>query len=170
MIKNSNLKYLTSCNDLDFYEFKTSLFNYFAINMAYYEKLFSRRIRETMDYIKGGYHVVYIARKDILLGYGIVVKGGGRYKFCTKRDNVICSLWVQPEFRGKGYLNTLLTVLSDKKIFPCNNFYEYIAHSNIASIKGAEKNNFRKISNAEYVGIFHNVKTNSDGHLGIYKK
>lgn len=154
MIKNSNLKYLTSCNDLDFYEFKTSLFNYFAINMAYYEKLFSRRIRETMDYIKGGYHVVYIARKDILLGYGIVVKGGGRYKFCTKRDNVICSLWVQPEFRGKGYLNTLLTVLSDKKIFPCNNFYEYIAHNNIASIKGAEKITLEKFLMLNMLAFF----------------
>lgn len=154
MIKNSNLEYLTSCNDLDFYEFKTSLFNYFAINMAYYEKLFSRRIRETMDYIKGGYHVVYIARKDILLGYGIVVKGGGRYKFCTKRDNVICSLWVQPEFRGKGYLNTLLTVLSDKKIFPCNSFYEYIAHNNIASIKGAEKITLEKFLMLNMLAFF----------------
>lgn len=154
LIKNSNLKYLTSCDDLDFYEFKTSLFNYFAINMAYYEKLFSRRIRETMDYIKGGYHVVYIARKDILLGYGIVVKGGGRYKFCTKLDNVICSLWVQPEFRGKGYLNTLLTVLSDKKIFPCNNFYEYIAHNNIASIKGAEKITLEKFLMLNMLAFF----------------
>ena len=77
MITDSRLKYCVSFSGLDFYEYEVRLGRYFFIPMAYYEKLWTRKVRETMDYIRGNYHVYYIAKGNELIGYGTIVRGGG---------------------------------------------------------------------------------------------
>ena len=50
MITDKRLQYLETVEECDFYKFTPSLFHYFYTPMAYYERLFSRTVRETLDY------------------------------------------------------------------------------------------------------------------------
>lgn len=171
MIKDKKLEYITSVDELDFYRYKARLFNYFYTPMAYYEKLFSRMVRETIDFVRGNYNVVYMAKGEELVGYGVVTRGGGRNKFCTKNDIVLCSLWVQPEFRGNGYGNKLVYVLSSKLGITYENAYEYIPNNNTPSIKVAERNGFVKVGNAHRKSKgLKSISMDEKGHLGIYIK
>lgn len=54
MITGKRLQYLESIGDFDFYKFRPTLFHYFFTPMAYYERLFSRTVRETFDFVRGG--------------------------------------------------------------------------------------------------------------------
>ncbi len=170
MIDNKELTYLTTVDGIDFYRYRTRLFHYFYTPMAYYEKLFTRCIRETLDYLRGGYAVIYMAEGDTLLGYGVVTRGGGRSRFCTPRDIVLGSLWVQPEARGRGLANTLIRGLSECCGFVYEAAYEYIRHDNLPSVKAAERNGFVKVANASHRGLLRSVVQDPKGHLGIYRK
>ena len=44
MINDKKLIYLKQIEGIDFYKYKAKFFNYFYTPMAYYEKLFSRKI------------------------------------------------------------------------------------------------------------------------------
>lgn len=170
MICDKNLKHATTVDQVDFYEYKVRLFSYFYTPMAHYEKLLSRTLRETLDYVRGNYKVVYMGIGDKLIGYGVITRGGGRNRFCTKQDLVLCSLFIRPEHRGHGYANTLVKVLSTGMGIKHQRVYEYIRHDNIPSIMVAQANGFLKISNASYRGLMKNVVKTQDGHLGIYEK
>lgn len=170
MLNDKRLIYLATVDGIDFYRYRSSLFRYFYTPMAYYEKLFTRCIRETLDYLRGGHNVVYMARGDKLVGYGVVTRGGGRNRFCTGRDIVLGSLWVQPEARGQGLGNTLIRGLTDHCGFVYENAYEYIRHDNLPSVKAAEHNGFVKVANATHRGLLRSVFVAEDGHLGIYRR
>lgn len=142
---------------------------FFYPPMAYYENLFSRTIRETWDYFKGNYQVIYIAKNNTLLGYGTIVRGGGRYRFCTSNDVILCNLWIQPEHRGKGLGYILVQGLLKCIDFSYENVYEFIQHDNVASINVALKNGFVKVFNAQCKGIFRNIIHDDNGSMGIYK-
>lgn len=169
MIRDKKLKYLKQIEGIDFYEYKTKLFDYFYVPMAYYEKLFSRKIRETLDYIRGGYRVIYMARYDKIVGYGIVTKGGGRNKFATNKDVVFNSLYISPDERGKGLGNVLVGAFLRELGIKYDKAYEYIRNDNIPSVKAAEKNGFVKVSCAKRQGVLQNIVASDEGVLGIYE-
>ncbi len=112
MITDKRLQYIKSTGDVDFYKFRPTLFRYFYKPMAYYERLFSRTVRETLDFLRGGYYLVYLAIDDHLVGYGTVVRGGGRYRFCTSKQRILCNIFIKEEERGKGYSNILVEYTS----------------------------------------------------------
>lgn len=170
MLHDKRMQYLKTVDGVDFYCHRVSLFHYFYTPMAPYERLFTRMIRETLDYCRGGYAVVYMARGNTLLGYGVVTRGGGRNRFCTRRDIVLGSLWVQPAARGQGLANILIHGLSEELGFSYQSAYEYIRHDNVPSILAAERNGFVKVANARHVGLLRSVVEAEDGHLGIYRK
>ncbi len=170
MIEDKNLTYLGTFDGIDFYRYRTRLFRYFYCPMAYYEKLFSRMVRETIDFVRGGYHVIYIAQNDRLVGYGIVTKGGGRNRFCTADDIVLNSLWVMPKARGNGFANLLYRVLTSELGVSYDKAYAYIRPDNQASIKAALRSGFVKVANASRKGILRSVVIDPNGRLGIYEK
>ena len=166
MIVDKQLIFLKTVEGLDYYEFKPRFLRYYYTPMAYYEGLFSRIIRESFDYIRGGYRVFYFGEKDKLIGYVTIVKGGGRYRFCTSCDSVFCNLFILDAYRGKGYSSKLISLLSqqiDRKL------YAFIRHDNYASIRCFERLGYTKVFNAEYK-LFHFVVLNAKGHLGVYTK
>ncbi len=169
MINDRRLVYLKQIEGIDFYKYKASLFNYFYTPMAYYENLFSRKIRETLDYVRGGYNVIYMARENKIVGYGIITKGGGRNKFATARDVVFNSLYIDPDERGKGLGNILVGAFLHDIGIKYESAYEYIRNDNIPSIKAAEKNGFVKVSNAKRQGFLQNIVRSDNGVLGIYE-
>lgn len=168
MIRDKKLIHLVQVDGVDFYRYKAKLFNYFYTPMAYYEKLFSRTIRETLDYIRGKYNVIYLAKDDVLVGYGIVTRGGGRNKFATKYDVVFNSLYIVPEERGNGLGNLMINVFLHKLNIEYDTAYEYIRHDNIPSVKVAENNGFIKVSNAVRSGKLQNIIVSENGPIGIY--
>lgn len=170
MMQDKRMKYIQSVDGLDFYEYKARLFSYFYQTMAGYETLVTRQLRETIDYVRGNYKVIYMGVGNILVGYGVITRGGGRNRFSTTRDIVLCSLYVKPECRGKGYGNTLVKVLSTGLGLNHCNVYEYIRHDNFPSIKVALTNGFVKSGNATYKGWLKSIVPSDDGTLGIYIK
>lgn len=169
MNNDKKLVFLKQIEGIDFYRYKATLFNYFYKPMAYYEKLFTRKVRETLDYIRGGYTVIYIARENKIIGYGIITRGGGRNKFCTKQDVVFNSLYIEPEERGKGYGNLMVGAFLNELGIKYNKAYEYIRNDNVASVKAAERNGFVKVSAAKREGFLQNIVSCDDGVLGIYE-
>ena len=170
MIQDKKLKYLKTVDGIDFYEYRVRLFSYFYSTMAGYEKLMTRMLRETIDYLRGDYKVVYMGIDDSLVGYGVITRGGGRNRFCTKQDIVLCSLFVRSEMRGKGYAKTLVKVLSTGLGIKHRAVYAYIRHDNAPSIKANVGNGFVKVGNATTRGILKSIVPAENGRLGIYKK
>lgn len=170
MIKNKHLAYCTTLSGVDFYEYKVKLFSYFYTPMAYYENLFSRKIRETIDFLRGNYHVYYIAKDNNLIGYGTVVKGGGRYRFSSAKDIILCNFGIQPQYRGRGYSSILYQGLLEKMDLKYEKAFAFITHDNTPSIKSAQKNGFVKTANASRKGIVNFIVVDPNGYLGIYQK
>ncbi len=171
MIYDKALIYLGTENGIDCYKFKARPLKYFYTPMAYYENLKSRTVRETIDYFRGGYNVIYLAVDDKLIGYGTITRGGGRNKFCTKDDAVICNLWIQPDERGKGYgkkLDIILTRYAESHFK--GKTYMYIHNENLPSKKAAEYAGFVKVANATRRGRFVNIVNCEKGNLEIYCK
>ena len=111
-----------------------------------------------------------MAVEDQLRGYGIITRGGGRNRFCTRADAVLCSLYVVPSQRGKGYANVLVRVLSEIAAEYAEGIFEYIKPDNIPSVKAAEANGLQKMGNAAFFGRLKLIKRDPAGPLVIYKK
>lgn len=169
MINDKKLKYLTSIDGVDYYQYKSRLFHYYYIPMAEYEQLLSHKIRQTINFISGS-SVIYIAKNNKLLGYGVVSRGGGRMKFSTKKDIVLGPLWIQPDVRGEGVGSKLIRALTSELGYKYEKAYEYISDSNLPSINAAKRNGFIKIGNAKQYGLLHSVVYDPNGSIGIYKK
>ncbi len=172
-MENKKLVFLKNRNGLDFYEYRARLFNYFPPpRMAPYEKLFTRCIRETLDYIRGKYHVIYCAVGDNLVGHATIVRGGGiRYGFCTKNDAVLVNLWIQENERGKGYASSLVGfVIEYAKTLEYENTYAFVRHDNQASKKSMINNGMELVYSACVKGCLHRFTISEDGEHGIYKK
>lgn len=170
MITDKSLRFLKTQDGIDFYRFHARLFHYFYIPMAEYEGLRSRMIRETIDLLRGRYRVIYMAMGDQIIGYGIITRGGGRNRFCTRRDAVLCSLYVDPSQRGKGCGRTLVRVLSQLAGVWAKGLYEYVKPDNLPSVRAAEANGFRKIGTAAFFGRLKLIKPDPQGPLHIYWK
>ena len=138
--------------------------------MAGDEKLLSRQLRETLDYIRGNYKVVYMAVADSLIGFGVITRGGGRNIFCSSRDIVLRSLFVRPDARGKGYGRMLVQVLATGCGLKHEKVYAYIRPDNDASIKTALANGFAKVGTATYKGLLKRIVLSKNGSVDIYRK
>lgn len=165
MIEDKYIKFITSISDVDIYEYSARFLRYFYCPMAYYETLLSRKIRETLDFVRGDYRVFYIARGDKMVGCCTIVKGGGRYRFCSKEDRVFCNLFIREDERKKGYSSLLVSFLTE--YLQAKNLCAFIRHNNTASIKCFLKLGYVKVADASY-NRFHVVSVNPKGHLGIY--
>ncbi len=155
---------------INYYLFKCRLFKYFYTYMAYYEKLPRRFLRETLDFIRCKYKVIYMEVNGKLAGYGTIVRGGGaRYTFSSGQDAVICNVWIEPEFRGKGLSNHLVSfLLNYAKKYVLGDIYSYIHKDNLASQAIFTKLGFTKISTATRVSKIHKIVKSEKGKLGIY--
>lgn len=169
MVDNKKLELIFQDGELDYYRFLANPFRYFYTPMAPYESLLSRMVRESLDYIRGGYTPIYQFEGDRPVGYATIVKGGGKYKFCSPDDIVICNVWVDELHRGKGLSRKLISAIISNCGLTYKNAYAFIRHNNPASIKCFEKNDFRKIGNCTKIGLLHKYVECAEGSLGIYK-
>ena len=169
MMQDPKLSYLESADSLDFYRYHCRFLRYFYTPMAYYEKLLTRQIRETIDYVRGNYSVIYMFRGDTPVGYGVITRGGARNRFCTKEDAVLCSIWIQPEERGKGYSKPLIRTLAKYAAQNARDIYEYINFKNIPSIRAAEACGLRLAGQAVHGGLLQTVVPVEKGTHGIYR-
>lgn len=171
MIDDRKLSHIGSVGDIDIYEFKARLFRYSYLYMAEYEKNLSHKIRITLSYLRGGYRIFYLARNKTIVASGTIEKGGGRYKFCSNEDLILCSLWVAENSRGKGIGRLLVKSLIKIAENDCKgDIYEYIHPNNIASITLALDNGFIKKGSAKTIGLFKKMVETDNGTMDIYRK
>ena len=71
-------------------------------------------------------------------------------------------------YQGNGFATKLVHSILFNLEIKYENAYEYISNSNIASIRVAKKNGFKKINNAIMKGFFREVVVSIDGEYGIW--
>ncbi len=168
MSMNKNkLQYLGSLNGYDCYLYKASLFDYFYTTISPHENKLPRKIRETLDYIRGGYKVLYLFEEEKPVAYLTLVKGGGRYSFSKKTDMILCNVWVDVSSRGKGIASLIYKAATTLIDLHCDYIYAFIRDSNIPSIKAAMKNGFKKNANLMLTKT-KKYKIVAEGKLGLY--
>lgn len=170
MLQHKQLKYINSFEDVDYFLFKPRLFRcYFSGYSAYQKSTILHTIRMMIELLDGGYRVYYMALGNEIVGYGVVASGGRRLKCSDKKDVVLGPLWVCPEHRGKGLASKLVHTLLNNLGIKYKSAYEYIAKTNTASIKVAEKNGFVNIGAASMTGAMRNVRLNPNGDYFVFR-
>lgn len=144
ILKNKRVTFLGRYSDVDFYRYTPSLFkpyymDYPAEDHPNYEGRLVHKIRMMMEYLRGGYEVIYMVVDGKVVGHLVIANGGRRLAISEKEDIVLGPIFVSPDWRGKG-IGTIgiRTVLHDLDI-PYRYAYEFIKDGNIASIRTVEK-------------------------------
>lgn len=170
MLQHKQLTYINSIENVDYFLFKPKLLKcYFTDYSSYQKNTILHTIRMMIELLCGGYSVYYMALDNEIVGYGVVASGGRRLKCSDKKDVVFGPLWVCPEHRGKGLANKLVHSLLNNLGIKYKSAYEYIAKSNTASIKAAEKNGFVNIGTASMTGAMRNVRLNQNGGYFVFR-
>lgn len=172
-----HLRYLYTENGIAFYEFNPSFLHFYHHFMAPYERRLKHLVRDTWDYFRSfnirnekRYCAIYLYIGKKAVAYGFILKGGGRYQFCSDKAVVFGIIWVNPEERGNGYAALLLKAMLGHSICENKEIYAYIRHNNLASIKSFLNVGFQYIGEADNQGFLHKiVPVRSDGFFGIYK-
>lgn len=174
ILKNKRVTFLGRYSDVDFYRYKPSLFkpyymDYPAEDHPNYEGRLVHKIRMMMEYLRGGYEVIYMVVDGKVVGHLVIANGGRRLAISEKEDIVLGPIFVSPDWRGKG-IGTIgiRTVLRDLDI-PYRYAYEFIKDGNIASIRTVEKNGYQFVCRAEEKGLLKNLITCPEGSFIVYR-
>ncbi len=168
MIENKRLKFIKSIDGYDFYFFYPSLAKWYYKN---YDKLHvSRWIRLFIEYIsKESYFVVYIAKKDEILGYCLVAPGGRRIKCSAHKDIVLGPYYIREEYRGKGYSKYLINAIIRNLGIEFENAYDYIHYTNLPSIKASEACGLQQCQRVNIVGKTRKLIEDPTGEYIVYR-
>ncbi len=134
---------------------------------------FHHKCRMFIDLLLRCYiYCYYIYYDNKICGHVVVCRGGGRMKFCCKKDIIIGPIWVIPRYRGLGLATLSINIILNNIKLEYLNAYEIIYHENIASIKVAKKNNFVFVGNGvkKYSLIYCNFSSKSNMEIYKYKK
>ncbi len=168
---NKTLKYITTSDGLDIYQYNGTFFNpFFKGEKGFGKRTLKNSIRMSCLSIIEPYQVYYARDKEETVGFAVVSRGGKRLSCSTREDIILGPIVIRKDKRGLGYGTRLIhAVLNDLDI-RYKNAYEFIHDGNIASIRSAEKNGYLYVCKGVYQGLLKNVVTNDNGNLLIYKK
>lgn len=126
---------------------------------------FVRRMRLLLEYLsKGSYKVYYLEVNGRIVGYNVFARGGRRLKCSTQHDIVSGPSYVLPQYRGRGYIVTLLKLGIKYAGNGFNNVYAWIAKDNISSIKAYQKAGFEIVNRELKIeGIMRTLKETEVG-------
>lgn len=159
---------------IDFYRYSPTLFQpYFVDYPAQEQPPYASRpvhkIRMMLEYLRGGYQVIYMARGNRILGHIVVARGGRRLKISTPEDIVIGPIFVSPALRGQGIGTIGIRTVLKKLGLQYRCAYEFIAAENTASIRTVEKNGYVLAGRVKESGFLRNLVESEDGNLLVYR-
>lgn len=141
---DKRLTFVGTYGDVEFYKYSPSLLKPYYTDYPQeshpdYEKHTAHKIRMLLEYIFGGYSVYYMFSDGEVAGHIVIANGGRRLTVSTKEDVVLGPIFISPDMRGRGFGTLgIKTLLNDLEL-EYRYAYEFIAESNIASIRTAEK-------------------------------
>lgn len=163
--------FLDRVKGVDFYIYTPTIFHQY--NKCYKKKeepeywnSIRHRIRMFVQHITYGYSVVYMFSENQILGHIVVSRGGRDFLKTTKDDIVLGPIWINPNFRGRGFGTIGIDFVLNSKKIKYNRAFERISPTNVASIRTVEKNNFKffgKVSQNKNKVFF-----DSNGQLAAY--
>ena len=107
-----------------------------------------------------GSAIIYMKKKDEIVGYCLLEPGGGRYPDISVNDIVISPYVIKEEQRGKGYGTELLSavknIINNKK-----KIYAMVKKDNIPSVRAMEKAGYSRIAFADVSGFLRKYSFNS---------
>lgn len=144
------------------YEYNPTLLAPYYCNME--PMRFVRRIRLLDEYLKSGrYKVYYLAMDKVLIGYAVLAPGGRRLTYSSKQDIVCAPIFIDPQYRNKGYARLLKHLAFMYCTYPFEYNYGFIEKTNIASIKSVEKMGYEKVGELKVVGVTRKLVPVEDG-------
>lgn len=162
------------CEGIDFYQYSPTLFRPYFMDYPKqdhppYESRVVHRVRMMMEYLRGGYSVIYMVRNDHILGHLVVARGGRRLKVSTKKDIVIGPIFVSPHLRGKGIGTIGIRAVLKELGLQYRFAYEFIKDNNAASIRTVEKNGYHFVGRVKESGLMKNLIPAVDGDYVVYR-
>ena len=159
---------------IDFYRYTPTLLQpYFMDYPKQEQPPYTRRVihkvRMMLEYLRGGYQVVYMIRDHNILGHIVVAPGGRRLKISTPEDIVIGPIWVSPTLRGQGIGTIGIRTVLKKLGLQYRYAYEFIAADNTASIRTVEKNGYVLACRVKESGILRNLVESPEGDFLVYR-
>ncbi|MBR6027690.1 MAG: GNAT family N-acetyltransferase [Clostridia bacterium] len=167
----SDLTFIREVDSLRYYRYEPRLFRwYHAGYPEYAAPTASHQARMLIEYLQGGFHVIYMAdATDEVLGYLVVAPGGRRLTCSAKEDIVLGPIWIRPSKRGQGLgtrgIHAVLHDLGETY----RDAWEYIKTDNIASIRSVEKNGFTLMGHGVEKGPLRRVYPADEGADLIYR-
>ena len=90
-LNHKRMIFVGNHESIDFYKYSPSLLKHYYMdypieNHPIYEKRIIHRVRMMLEYIRGGYNVIYMAKDDEIIGHIVVARGGRRLEISTNND------------------------------------------------------------------------------------
>ena len=150
------------------YEYTPTLFAPLYCN---FEPLkIARRLRLLGEYLREGrYKVYYLSVDGVLVGYNILAPGGRRLSFSTSRDIVSGPAVIDPDHRNKGYFKLLKPLCYLYCAYDYEYVYNWVAKTNIPSIKAQERMGFEIVGEVNTVGLRRKLVPAKNGTCIVYR-
>ncbi len=124
-----------------------------------------------MHYVlTGGYNILYVKKDDVIVSYIIYTKCKENIvSGSNSNDYYTIFLYTYPEYRGQGLASKMADVMLNKIGLSFRYFYKTISKDNYSSIKVAERNGFKKISDANKIGLLKKIIAVENGAQYLYR-
>ena len=164
----SKIKEIEKREQYVLYEYQPTLFH--PLLLDFEPMRFVRRVRFLLEYLqKGKYLVYYLAEHDDFVAHCVVVPGGRKSQCTTEDDIVLGPYYVEKTKRGKGYSEILIKRVLARYPFPYTCAFDYIAKSNIPSIRASEKCGFKRYAELDVVGVMRTPLLVDSGRYIVYR-
>lgn len=165
---------LIQLEGIDFYKYSPTLFQPYYMDYPKkehppYANRMIHKVRMMLEYLRGGYQVIYMVRNHKILGHIVVARGGRRLKVSTSDDIVLGPIFVTPDCRGEGIGSFGIRVVLKEIGLQYRYAFEFIKYDNIASIRTVEKNGYIPLGRVKEVGLLKNLVPASDGDFVVYR-
>ena len=173
-ISHKRMRLLGEYEGIVFYEYSPSLLRPYYMDYPKkdhppYETRVVHKIRMMLEFILGGYSVIYMVCEGVVLGHLVIARGGRRLAVSTPEDVVVGPIFVSPELRGKGIgtagIRVVLTELGLKYRYA----YEFIKCDNLASIRTVTKNGYVFVGHVRERGLLKKLVECPDGDYVVYR-
>lgn len=143
-LKMKQMQYLGCYGGIDFYQYTPTLFkpyykDYPKEDHPGYEDRIAHKVRMFLEYLRGGYRVIYMRVNGEIAGHIVVANGGRRLAVSQKNDIVLGTIYITPRMRGKGIGTIGINTVLHKLDLQYRHAYEFIMEGNTASIRTVEK-------------------------------